>query len=288
MGVDTREEASRDCVTMQYRPAGAGIPAVHSFPAIAPAAWEHPEDAAALEALRSLPGFDRVVASTLDPLHRFLGEHRFANARPADPRVDGRLLASWREVRRALDGPELPVLVSDDPTFIGAALGLGDLRLVLGRAWMGRMPEEGVRVVLAHELAHVLSGHLRYKVLLRLLLTAGWGLRLVPATLPALGLVLLGLARWDRASELSADRASALVLGGAEPVVRTLELVAPTPAREPKSDLAAGVTALWRGAAELLAVHPSVDHRVAQVRSWAGDDAFGRALAGNYPRRDRW
>ncbi|MGI5818649.1 MAG: M48 family metalloprotease [Armatimonadota bacterium] len=82
----------------------------------------------------------------------------------------------------------------------GMVRSLGDLEL---------------RAALAHELAHLKSRHTRWLTLIRLPLAA----RLAPTLLLAsFALAWLGMRWWAEVAELTADRASAIAVGGPEPV----------------------------------------------------------------------
>ena len=62
------------------------------FEDIAPRAWEHPSDRAALEALRAVPGFDRVVSLTLGRVNEWTMRKRMlGDAREVTPESHPRL-----------------------------------------------------------------------------------------------------------------------------------------------------------------------------------------------------
>ena len=75
--------------------------------AISSRAWEHPADRAALQALRSLPGFDEAVRRAMG----FLGERGvrqlfLGNAVRVGPQQRPKLDALYSEVLETLDAPE--------------------------------------------------------------------------------------------------------------------------------------------------------------------------------------
>ena len=73
------------------------------------------------------------------------------------------------------------------------------------------LDEDGRRIVLAHEAAHVHSDHVLYRTALLILMRLGSSMRLpLLAGLPLLA-IQLALLEWFRAAELSCDRAAALV-----------------------------------------------------------------------------
>ena len=76
------------------------------FEDIAPRAWEHPADRAALETLRAIPGFDRVVASTLGRLNEWTMRKRMlGDAVEVTPDSHPRIWQTYQEVLWALDAP---------------------------------------------------------------------------------------------------------------------------------------------------------------------------------------
>ena len=80
---------------------------------ISSAAWEHPADRAALNALRAIPGFDQVVRKVAS----FFGERGvrqlfLANAVRVGPNQRPKLWAQYQEVLATLDWKEVPELYS--------------------------------------------------------------------------------------------------------------------------------------------------------------------------------
>src|SRR2546425_11010169 len=78
---------------------------------IAPVAWEHPADRAALQTLRSVPGFDEVVRK----IYGFFGERGVrllfqADAVRVGPTQFPRLNQLYADVVTSMDWPERPEL----------------------------------------------------------------------------------------------------------------------------------------------------------------------------------
>jgi hypothetical protein len=84
---------------------------------ISATAWEHPADRAALQTLRSIPGFDEVVRR----IFGFFGERGMrllfqANAVRVGPKQFPRMHALMTEVNTTMDWPDQPELyVSQTP-----------------------------------------------------------------------------------------------------------------------------------------------------------------------------
>ena len=184
---------------------------------IAPVAWEHPADRAALQTLRAIPGFDEVVRKVLS----YFGErgirHLFlANAVRIGPRQRPKLNALYNEVIETLDWPDRPELyVTQTPTVNAGAVGFEKPFIILNSGALGLLDREEQRTVLGHELGHVMSGHATYRTIALILLLIGTrnlpflaGIALLP--------IELALFEWYRKSELSCDRAG--LLAGQDPI----------------------------------------------------------------------
>src|SRR5881296_1702603 len=157
---------------------------------IAPVTWEHPADRAALQTLRSVPGFDQVVKKIVG----FFGERGIrllfqANAVRVGPTQFPRMNALYADVLTTLDWPERPELFVSQTPFVNAgAYGMERPFIVINSGALKLLDDDEMRTLLGHELGHVMSGHALYHTLL----------------------VLLALLEWYRKSELSSDRAGLL------------------------------------------------------------------------------
>ncbi|MEC8423317.1 MAG: M48 family metallopeptidase [Myxococcota bacterium] len=260
---------------------------------IAPRAWEHPADRAALEALRSVPGFDRVVASTLGRLNEWTMRKRMlGDAVEVTPDAHPRIWQTYQDVLWALDAPETwPLYTRPMGGMNAAAVGMDEPFIVIASEGEARLSRDDLKVVLAHEVAHILSGHILYKSMLRAAIALGWAAVAVPASLAVAGGVYLALTEWDRKSELSADRASALVMGGAEPVVATLRKVAAAhdSAWIHETPLPPGIDAAVRralqGVGRAVSRHPPASRRITALRDWVAGEEWAALRRGEYPRR---
>ena len=184
----------------------------HRLPQISSLAWEHPADRAALNTLRAIPGFDDVVRKVAG----FFGErglrHLFlANAVRVGPRQRPKLDALYTEVLATFDWPTAPpALRHADAVRERRRRRLRRTRSSSSiRARSSLLDREEQRDVLAHELGHVMSGHVTYRTIAVILIN--FGLRNLPflagiALLP----IQVALFEWYRKSELSCDRAGLL------------------------------------------------------------------------------
>src|SRR5256884_5129004 len=93
---------------------------------IAPVTWEHPADRAALQSLRSVPGFDEVVKK----IYGFIGERGVrlifqADAVRVGPTQFPRLNQLYTEALTSMDWPDRPSLfVSQSPVPKAGAFAL--------------------------------------------------------------------------------------------------------------------------------------------------------------------
>src|SRR5438445_11294259 len=88
---------------------------------IAAVSWEHPADRAALQALRSVPGFDEVVKK----IYGFVGERGVrllfqADAVRVGPTQFPRLNALYTDVLTSLDSADRPDLFASQTPFVNA------------------------------------------------------------------------------------------------------------------------------------------------------------------------
>ena len=174
---------------------------------IAPVSWEHPADRAALQSLRSVPGFDEVVKK----IYGFIGERGVrllfqADAVRVGPTQFPGLNAIYTEVLTTLDWEPRPELfVSQTPFANAGAFGMERPFIVINSGALKLLDDEEMRALLGHELGHVMSGHALYRTILVIILNVSF------ASLPFLaGIALLpvriALLEWYRKSELSSDR----------------------------------------------------------------------------------
>src|SRR6266542_3828861 len=88
---------------------------------IAPVSWEHPADRAALQSLRSVPGFDEVVKK----VYGFIGERGVrllfqADSVRVDPTQFPRLNQLYTEVLTTMDWADRPELFVSQTPFVNA------------------------------------------------------------------------------------------------------------------------------------------------------------------------
>ena len=189
---------------------------------IAPRAWEHPADKAALAALRKLPVFDEVLRK----LFGFFGEKPIrlafqANAVKVSANQFPRIHGLYEDVLRTLDVEEhYELFISQTPIVNAGAYGMDEPFIILNSGTVALLDDEELSYILGHELGHILSDHVLYRTMTVLLIQlAGMGFPIVGLAARA---VLVALLEWSRKSELSCDRAGLLTVQDPEVVMRTM------------------------------------------------------------------
>ena len=264
---------------------------------ISPKAYEHPADRAATAALASIPYLDQVVRKLVE-----LGYERALRQTLLGGSVrlgEDQLPRIWEHHHAAfhvLDVEPLPDLyLTQFPVANAAAVGAGRPFVVINSQMISLLDDAGIRAVLGHEAGHVLSDHVLYRTALLILLNA------TPIGGPLLALPLAGirmaLAEWFRASELSCDRAAALVTRDPLAVCRTLMVLAGGAAateldldaflRQAQEFEEPGGALDWisRRRLEMGVTHPLAVRRVRELMDWVHAGDYDQIVDGNYIRR---
>jgi Zn-dependent protease with chaperone function len=262
-------------------------------------AYQHPADRAATAALAKVPYLDEVVRRLIS-----LGYERALRAASLGSAVklgQEQLPGIWvlhRQVFNTLDMEPVPDLyMTQFPLANAFTIGSGKPIVVLNSELMRILDDEGRRVVLAHEAAHIQSDHVMYRTALVILLRLGGAVRLpILAGLPLLA-IQLALLEWSRAAELSCDRAAALVTRDPQAVCRSLMVLAAGEAAEDLnldafiaqgmeySESGSGLERLTRMLQQLQVTHPMPVRRVRLLLDWVREGDYDRMIRGDYLRR---
>lgn len=271
---------------------------------IAPVAWEHPADRAALQTLRAVPGVDDVIRKILGILGGENGIRLLfqGNAVRVGPTQYPLLWALHIENCATFGWEKVPELyVTQTPVFNAGAYGIDDPFIVIHSSALELLDEPELRVLLAHELGHVMSGHSLYSTIAEIITLVSLGVLPVLASIVLLP-VKLAFLEWYRKSELSADRASLL---GAQDLAPTMRLflkmagggntanVRPgdlnlEPFLVQANEYASnneGLNVVYKILNTLALTHPMNVVRAAEVQLWVQSGAYERIISGEYQRR---
>jgi Zn-dependent protease with chaperone function len=265
---------------------------------ISPRAYQHPADRAATAALQKVPYLDEVVRKLIA-----LGYERALRAAALGSSVrlgQEQLPHIWvlhRQCFHTLDLEQVPDLyMTQFPMANAATIGVDRPVVVLNSELVRILDDDGRRAVLAHEAAHVHSGHVLYQTALLILLRIGSSARLpLFAGLPLLA-IQLALLEWFRGAELSCDRAAALVTRDPLAVCRALMVISAGEAAEDLNldafiaqaldyEEGKGVEKLTRLLQDLQLTHPMPVRRVRQLLEWVREGDYDRIVDGDYVRR---
>ena len=281
--------------------ATSGLPAARPrkiLTQIAPVSWEHPADRAALQSLRSVPGFDEV----LKKIYGFLGERGVrllfqADAVRVGPTQFPRLNQLYTDVLTTLDWPVRPELfVSQTPFANAGAFGMDKPFIVINSGARTLLDDDEMRSLLGHELGHVMSGHALYHTLLVLLLNVSFSALPFLAGIAILP-IQLALLEWFRKSELSCDRAGLLATqdpvaslqmnlkfaGGGD--MKQMDLNAFLVQAKEYEENGGAIDRVFKILSVLTRTHPFNTVRAAELQRWVEGGDYDRILRGEYTRR---
>lgn len=200
------------------------------FDDLDPTSYIHPLDHETLEALKRIPGISTMLRSLIRHSFELATRiHHHANFVRVGPHQLASLYAQFEHAGRSLGIKQLPELyVYQDPIPNAYTFGVDRYFVAISTGCLELLDEEEILCILAHELGHVHADHVLYKSAARVF--GSVASTIVQATFGVGSLVVypiqLALLRWDRASELSSDRAALLVVKNPHTVIRTLMKVA--------------------------------------------------------------
>src|SRR6266853_768648 len=265
---------------------------------IAPVSWEHPADRAALQSLRSIPGFDQVVKK----IYGFIGERGIrllfqADAVRVGPRQFPRLNELYTDVLTTMDvEPRPDLFVSQTPFVNAGAYGMDRPFIVINSGALKLLDDDEMRTLLGHELGHIMSGHALYHTILVIILFASANMLPFLAGL-FLAPIRFALLEWFRKSELSSDRAGLIatqdppasmrmflkMAGGGD--MKQMDLDAFLAQAKEYEDTGGAVDRIFKILNTLDQTHPFNTLRAAELQRWVEAGAYDRILRGEYTRR---
>lgn len=275
-----------------------------TFPELDVSAFQHPQDREATENLRRIFGFERVVAKFIELRYeRLLYLFNIGSAVRVGEDQYPRLHKMLVEACAILDVPQPELYVSHNPVANAFTFGHNKPYMMLFSGLLDLLDDDEVFAVVGHELGHIKCGHVLYNTMAALIrdvimivsqFTLGVG-RVVGASIEA------GLMEWRRRSELSADRASLLVVqeprvvlslltklaGGGHRLMSELNVdafVAQARAFH-ESGEGDGLDEFYRVLADFSqGNHPFTVERARLLDEWARSDDYAAILRGEYAR----
>ncbi len=266
------------------------------FEGITAKAWEHPADAIALKSLENIPGLDKLIrtifGSTTEKSIRLM---TLASSVRVSERQFPKIYKSLLETCEILDLKKIPELyVGYDPYFNAGAVGMDNPFIVLNSGLTSMVNKKELQGVIAHEVGHIMSGHVLYKTLLVILLRFSTLLMNIPLGALTLSGIVAGLREWDRKSELSADRAGLLVTQDMEVSANLLMKMAGgnnlnqmnldaflEQAEEYHNSTSISET-MYKFMNTLSTTHPFPVSRLLELHKWSKSEQFSSILSGDY------
>tara|TARA_Y100001954_G_scaffold233631_1_gene287364 strand:- start:9 stop:1199 length:1191 start_codon:yes stop_codon:yes gene_type:complete len=266
----------------------------------------HPLDDEAMAALKRIPGVTTMLRSLIRHSFELATRlHHQANFVRVGPKQLPDLWNSFVHAGECLgislaDLPEL--YVYQDPVPNAYTFGVENNFVALSTGCLNLLDEEEILFVLAHELGHVHADHVLYKSAARVF--GSVASTVIQATMGLGSLVVypiqIALLRWDRASELSCDRAALLVVknptvalrtlmklsGGTEKLANELDIDAFIEQADQFGDmqdegpLGRYLTVLQT----LFRTHPYPIWRAKELLEWVGSGNFLEVLDGDYTK----
>lgn len=261
-------------------------------------AWEHPSDAAALQTLRQVPGFDLALQKIFGLIaERTLRLMSLGSSVEVSTEQYPRINEIYEEVLHTLDAPtRYPLYLTQSPVVNAGAVGMKDPFIVLNSGIVQLMSDDQLRYVLGHELGHILSEHVLYKTMLKLMVSISRLAFTNVFTGLAYYAITAALMEWDRKSELSSDRAGLLAVQDPDAVrsalLRSAGGVGDGASIEAFQEQARryeeegdSLDSIAKAMALMNRSHPFPVQRLKEIDRWVESGEYDRILSGEYLTR---
>jgi Zn-dependent protease with chaperone function len=178
-----------------------------------PQSYEHPSDTKTLDALQTTSGLETLIRKCNEfGLDRLLRVQLTGSYLRATADCFPQLYRAVEEGCEILDVPKRPSIYIQPGGLNAFTAGVQQPILVLNAGLIDSLTEEELRFVVGHELGHIKSGHVLYYQIAMLLPVLA---EVVGVATFGIGSLLsfpleVALIRWQRMSELTADRAGLL------------------------------------------------------------------------------
>jgi len=249
---------------------------IEPYPRISSKAYEHPADRAATAALKAVPMLDTVVRKLIEwGYERALRQAFLGNAVRVGENQLPELWASHVGVCKILDMPEVYDLYVTWGVPGGAqAIGAGKPMVVLGSVLNDKLGSGEQRVILAHEVGHILSDHMLYMTALNILIA-------VPLSMPfPIGLPL----RAVRDPRIVCRTLMVMGAGMSADKLNLDAFMAQAMDYEQWDDPSDRVRRFFY---ELGLTHPPAVRRVREVMTWVQSGEYDRIQRGEYRTREQ-
>lgn len=190
--------------------------------------YQHPEDKAALKKLKSVPLFDQCLKAFMKtfPEQNLLGIS-MADKILIGPNQFPQIYKHLPPICEKL-GIDIPYLFLEMNPFPNAyTYGDTTVMITLTSGLIEALSENQIKAAIAHECGHIACRHVLYHTMADMTIKFG---ETILGMLEKLAMpTKLALFYWYRKSELSADRAAAVVMNGSDDLVRILAILSGAP-----------------------------------------------------------
>lgn len=254
----------------------------------------HPEDAAALKALKSIPMLSTIVKKVMDVgIEQLQTGLNMASKVRLSPTQLPRLYNILPSICEHLEIKEPEFYLEMSPVPNAYAFGDTQTAITITSALVDMMSEDELIGVVAHECGHIACRHMLYHTLAQVLANAS-GMFETLATLAVP--IHYALMYWQRKSELSCDRAAAYIVGpqttasmlarlAGGPKSITAELNLEELAEQADQYDAFCKNGLWNKTLQTYAVmdqdHPFTSVRVREMLKWTDSEAYRELMQSN-------
>lgn len=256
--------------------------------------YMHPQDKGALDALKAIPGFTTVLKGFMknfseQQLHGVNMATKLRLSKEQLPDLYNLLPPICEKL--GINEPEFYLEMDPNPN----AYTYGDTKafLTITSGLVECMNEDELKSVIAHECGHIACHHVLYHTMAEFILQGldtfvGLGLISLP--------LKLALSGWQRMSELSADRAAAIYMGGSEvveDVMIRLSAGSKSYIKGINKDLYmqqakdyedlikdSGYNKLLQFLANMSGTHPFNSVRCSEIHKWCQSNEFNRIING--------
>lgn len=256
--------------------------------------YMHPQDKGALDALKAIPGFTTVLKGFMknfseQQLHGVNMATKLRLSKEQLPDLYNLLPPICEKL--SINEPEFYLEMDPNPN----AYTYGDTKafLTITSGLVECMNEDELKSVIAHECGHIACHHVLYHTMAEFILQGldtfiGLGLISLP--------LKLALSGWQRMSELSADRAAAIYMGGSdvvEDVMIRLSAGSKSYIKGINKDLYmqqakdyedlikdSGFNKLLQFLANMNGTHPFNSVRCSEIHKWCQSNEFNRIING--------